>query len=67
MMADMLIIYLINVSFEILLLLVCHEEADKNSLCPVKVTLKLMFDVTLFVGVGASKWEDEIGVSHFEH
>lgn len=42
-------------------------DANKNSLCPVKVTLKLMFDVTLFVGVGASKWEDEIGVSHFEH
>lgn len=42
-------------------------DANKNLLCPVKVTLKLTFDVTLFEDVGASKWEDEVGVSHFEH
>lgn len=46
-------------------------DANKNLLCPVKVTLNLMFKgyvkLCVCVGGGASKWEDEVGVSYFEH
>lgn len=71
MMVHVLIIYLRNVSFKntpvLFIMKLSLTVVSKNSLCPVKVTLKLTFEAYVSLCVDASRWKDEISISHFEH